>query len=192
MKVQTIDINRLVRSDILEAEFWLLDRIRSVKMAHVHPGKGHVVHILDRFQLDGSSGAHTCPTFPVVGPISFRLSVCITQQKSRLRASLQNSLLLALAYLHDECKIVHTGQSAATFVTLSLNSFLDLKPANFALVIDDVGDLVRSCLVVGNDEDKGFPAAGLPFVPPTVELRIPSSQQQLSKLSIQLIDFGSG
>ena len=75
---------------------------------------------------------------------------------------------------------------------LSLNSFLDLKPANFALVIDNVGDLVRSCLVVGDDKNKGFPAAGLPSVPPTVEPRILSSQQQLSKLSIQLIDFGSG
>ena len=68
MKVQTIDINRLIRSDILEAEFVLLDRICSVKMDHVHPGKGHVVHILNQFQLNGSSGAHTCPTFPVVGP----------------------------------------------------------------------------------------------------------------------------
>ena len=37
-------------------------------MAHVHPGKGHVVHILDRFQLNGSSGVHTCLNFPVVGP----------------------------------------------------------------------------------------------------------------------------
>ena len=97
-----------------------------------------------------------------------------------------------MAYLHDKCKIVYTGQSAATFVILSLNSFLGLNPANFALVIDNVGDLVRSCLVVGNDKKKGFPAAGLPSVPPTVELRIPSSQQQLSKLSIQLIDFRSG
>ena len=132
------------------------------------------------------------PYLPRRRAISFRLSVCITQQESRLRASLQNSLLLALAYLHDECKIVHTGQSAATFVILSLNSFLDLNPANFALVIDNVGDLVRSCPVVGNDEDKGFLAAGLPSVPPTVELRIPPSQQQLSKLFIQLIDFGSG
>ena len=68
VKVQTIDINRLVRSDILEAEFWLLDRICSVKMGHVHLGKGHVVHILNRFQLNGSSGVHTCLTFPVVGP----------------------------------------------------------------------------------------------------------------------------
>ena len=68
MKVQTIGINHLVRSDILEAEFWLLDRIGSVKMGHVHPGKGHVVHILNRFQLSGSFGAHTCLTFPVVGP----------------------------------------------------------------------------------------------------------------------------
>ena len=42
VKVQTIDINHLVRSDILEAEFVLLDRIRSVKMGHVHPGKGHI------------------------------------------------------------------------------------------------------------------------------------------------------
>ena len=67
-KVQTIDINHLVQSDILEAEFVLLDRIRSVKMAHVHPRKGHVVHILDQFQLNGSSGVHTCLNFPVVGP----------------------------------------------------------------------------------------------------------------------------
>ena len=74
MKVLTIDINRLVQSDILEAEFVLLDRIRSVKMAHVHPRKGHVVHILNRFQLNGSSGVHTCLNFPVVGP-----SLCMHQ-----------------------------------------------------------------------------------------------------------------
>ena len=68
VKVLTIGTNLLVRSDVLEAEFVLLDRIRSVKMDHVHPGKGHVVHILDRFQLDGSSGVHTCLNLPVVGP----------------------------------------------------------------------------------------------------------------------------
>ena len=65
VKVQTIGINRLVRSDILGAEFVLLDRIRSVKMGHVHLGKSHVVHIL---KLNGSSGVHTCLNFPVVGP----------------------------------------------------------------------------------------------------------------------------
>ena len=68
MKVQTIGTNLLVQSDILEAEFVLLDRICSVKMGHVHPRKGHVVHILNQFQLNGSSGVHTCLTFPVVGP----------------------------------------------------------------------------------------------------------------------------
>ena len=65
VKVQTIDINHLVQSDILEAEFVLLDRICSVKMGHVHPGKGHVVHIL---KFNGSSDVHTCLTFSVVGP----------------------------------------------------------------------------------------------------------------------------
>jgi hypothetical protein len=68
----------------------------------------------------------------------------------------------------------------------------DLKPANFALVVDNIDDLIRNCLVGGGNTDENFPAAGLLSVPPEIELRIPASLQQSSKLSIQLIDFGSG
>jgi hypothetical protein len=68
----------------------------------------------------------------------------------------------------------------------------DLKPANFALVVDNIDDLIRSYLVEGNNTDENFRAASLLSVPPTVELQVPVSLQQPSKLSIQLIDFGSG
>ena len=66
VKVQTIDTNHLIQSNVLEDEFVLLDRIRSVKLGNVHPGSGHIVHILDHFQLHGPSGVHTCLTFPVI------------------------------------------------------------------------------------------------------------------------------
>jgi serine/threonine-protein kinase SRPK3 len=125
VKVLTIDKNHLIQSNILEDEFVLLDRIRSVKMGHVHPGKCHIVHILDHFQLNGPSGIHTCLTFPVVGP---SLSAYLYASRSKkldyeLVKRFTKQLLLALAYLHDECKIVHTGQFAATFVILPLNFF---------------------------------------------------------------------
>jgi serine/threonine-protein kinase SRPK3 len=74
------------------------------------------VHILDHFRLDGPLGVHTCLTFPVVGP---SLSAFLTALGSKkvnyeLVKRFTKQLLLALAYLHDECKIIHTGKLAAT------------------------------------------------------------------------------
>jgi serine/threonine-protein kinase SRPK3 len=119
VKVQTIDTNHLIQSNILEDEFALLDRIRSVKLEHPHPGKGCIVPILDHFRLDGPYGVHTCLTFPVLGP-SLSAFLCALRSKKvnyELVKRFTTQLLLALAYLHDECKIVHTGKFATTTTT---------------------------------------------------------------------------
>lgn len=116
VKVQTIDTNHLIRSNILEDEFALLDRIRSVKLDHPHPGKGCIVPILDHFRLDGFYGVHTCLTFPVLGPslAAFLYALRSKKVNYELVKRFTTQLLLALAYLHDECRIVHTGKFATT------------------------------------------------------------------------------
>jgi hypothetical protein len=66
----------------------------------------------------------------------------------------------------------------------------DLKPSNFALMIENMDDLVRDYLAEGNSSE--FRAGGHQSNPPEIKLRIPISQGQLPTLSIQLLDFGSG
>jgi serine/threonine-protein kinase SRPK3 len=199
VKVLTIYTNRLIQSKNLEDEFALLDRIRSVHLEHGHPGKGHIVPVLDHFQHNGLHGVHTCLTFPVLGP---SLSAFLYNLRSRklgyeLVKKFAKQLLLALTFLHDECKIIHTGQFVTTLLMSSLLrlDLEDLKPSNFALVIDNAEDIIRNCLAEGSDSDDKFRAAGHqsdPSLLPQIELRVPASQEQLSKLSIQLMDFGSG
>ena len=105
-------MNHLIQSKILEDEFALLDHIQSVKLDHPHPGKYHIVPVLGHCQLDGIHGIHTCLTVLVLGPPLPAFLHALHKKKVDygLVKRFTKQLLLALTYLHDECKIVHTGK----------------------------------------------------------------------------------
>lgn len=81
-----------------------------------HPGKKHVVHLLDFFYLNGPNGRHLCLVFDVLGPTVF--SVAQRCQGGRLDGwmglDISTQVLLAVNYLHSS-GIVHGGEPIIIF-----------------------------------------------------------------------------
>ncbi|KAI4146807.1 MAG: hypothetical protein L6R39_003318 [Caloplaca ligustica] len=95
-----------------------------------HPGKKHVVSLLDSFEHKGPNGIHVCMVFEVLGE---NLLGLIKRWNHRgipmpLVKQITKQVLLGLDYLHRECGIIHT----------------DLKPENVLIEIGDVEQIVKT------------------------------------------------
>ena len=111
-------------------EIKLLQKIVDANPAH--PGRSHVVSLLDQFEHRGPNGRHVCMVFEVLGE---NLLGLIKRYKHRgipvqLVKQITKQVLLGLDYLHRECGIIHT----------------DLKPENVLISIDDVENVARAAL----------------------------------------------
>ncbi|KAI9163721.1 CMGC/SRPK protein kinase [Paramyrothecium foliicola] len=114
-------------------EIKLLNKIVEAKPAH--PGRKHVVSLLDSFEHKGPNGTHVCMVFEVLGE---NLLGLIKRWNHRgipmpLVKQITKQVLLGLDYLHRECGIIHT----------------DLKPENVLIEIGDVEQIVKK--VVKNE-----------------------------------------
>ncbi|CAI6340008.1 unnamed protein product [Periconia digitata] len=95
-----------------------------------HPGRAHVVSLLDSFNHKGPNGVHVCMVFEVLGE---NLLGLIKRWNHRgiptpLVKQITKQVLLGLDYLHRECGIIHT----------------DLKPENVLIEIGDVEQIVKA------------------------------------------------
>ena len=95
-----------------------------------HPGRRHVVSLLDSFTHKGPNGNHVCMVFEVLGE---NLLGLIKRWNHRgipipLVKQITKQVLLGLDYLHRECGIIHT----------------DLKPENVLIEIGDVEEIVKT------------------------------------------------
>jgi len=102
-----------------------------------HPGRAHVVSLLDSFEHRGPNGLHVCMVFEVLGE---NLLGLIKRWNHRgipmpLVKQITKQVLLGLDYLHRECGIIHT----------------DLKPENVLIEIGDVEKIVKE--YVGSTEN---------------------------------------
>ncbi|KAL4994017.1 kinase-like domain-containing protein [Aspergillus recurvatus] len=109
-------------------EIKLLNRI--VQANPSHPGRKHVVSLLDSFEHKGPHGVHVCMVFEVLGE---NLLGLIKKWNHRgipmpLVKQITKQVLLGLDYLHRECGIIHT----------------DLKPENVLIEIGDVEQIVKT------------------------------------------------
>lgn len=109
-------------------EIKLLSRI--VKANPSHPGRKHVVSLLDSFEHKGPNGTHVCMVFEVLGE---NLLGLIKRWNHRgipmpLVKQITKQVLLGLDYMHRECGIIHT----------------DLKPENVLIEIGDVEEIVQT------------------------------------------------
>ncbi|KAK4168748.1 kinase-like domain-containing protein [Cladorrhinum sp. PSN259] len=114
-------------------EIKLLNKI--VQANPNHPGRKHVVSLLDSFEHKGPNGTHVCMVFEVLGE---NLLGLIKRWNHRgipmpLVKQITKQVLLGLDYLHRECGIIHT----------------DLKPENVLIEIGDVEQIVQK--VVKNE-----------------------------------------
>lgn len=109
-------------------EIKLLNRIVHAKPSH--PGRKHVVSLVDSFEHKGPNGVHVCMVFEVLGE---NLLGLIKRWNHRgipmpLVKQITKQVLLGLDYLHRECGIIHT----------------DLKPENVLIEIGDVEQIVKT------------------------------------------------
>ncbi|KAK8170674.1 kinase-like domain-containing protein [Phyllosticta citribraziliensis] len=116
-------------------EIKLLNRV--VEANKDHPGRKHVVSLLDSFNHKGPNGIHVCMVFEVLGE---NLLGLIKKWNHRgipmpLVKQITKQVLLGLDYLHRECGIIHT----------------DLKPENVLIEIGDVEQIVKTYV---NEESK--------------------------------------
>ena len=118
-------------------EIKLLNKV--VEANKDHPGRAHVVSLLDSFNHKGPHGMHVCMVFEVLGE---NLLGLIKRWNHRgipmpLVKQITKQVLLGLDYLHRECGIIHT----------------DLKPENVLIEIGDVEQIVKT-YVKDKDGDK--------------------------------------
>ncbi|POS74540.1 hypothetical protein DHEL01_v207064 [Diaporthe helianthi] len=118
-------------------EIKLLQKIVTAKPEH--PGRKHVVSLLDSFEHKGPNGTHVCMVFEVLGE---NLLGLIKKWNHRgipmsLVKQITKQVLLGLDYLHRECGIIHT----------------DLKPENVLIEIRDVEQIVKK-VVKSEPSDK--------------------------------------
>ena len=132
-------------------EIQLLQRV--VNSSPSHPGRCHVVGLIDNFRHTGPNGSHVCMVFEVLGE---NLLGLIKRYQHRgvpqhIVKQIAKQVLLGLDYLHNECRIIHT----------------DLKPENVLICIDDVESVVQAEL------------ASCPAAVPTKILGVPPSQGRM-------------
>lgn len=119
-------------------EIKLLNRI--VQANPSHPGRKHVVSLLDSFEHKGPNGVHVCMVFEVLGE---NLLGLIKRWNHRgipmpLVKQITKQVLLGLDYMHRDCGIIHT----------------DLKPENVLIEIGDVEQIVQAYVKDSKQEPK--------------------------------------
>lgn len=119
-------------------EIKLLNKVVQANMDH--PGRKHVVSLLDSFNHKGPHGMHVCMVFEVLGE---NLLGLIKRWNHRgipmpLVKQITKQVLLGLDYLHRECGIIHT----------------DLKPENVLIEIGDVEQIVKTYVQEDPTKDK--------------------------------------
>ncbi|KAI5360616.1 putative serine/threonine-protein kinase, active [Septoria linicola] len=119
-------------------EIKLLNKV--VEANKDHPGRQHVVSLLDSFNHKGPHGMHVCMVFEVLGE---NLLGLIKRWNHRgipmpLVKQITKQVLLGLDYLHRECGIIHT----------------DLKPENVLIEIGDVEQIVKTYVKEDPTKDK--------------------------------------
>lgn len=92
-------------------EIKMLMKISSVLETSTHPGRNHVLHLLDHFVHTGPNGVHVCLVAKVLGNHLWNQTCRFKQRRLPVRVVkvVAKQLLEGLDFLHQECGIIHTG-----------------------------------------------------------------------------------
>ncbi|KAG7096230.1 hypothetical protein E1B28_003681 [Marasmius oreades] len=134
-------------------EIKLLERLNNPSIPHAedpvlgpelpplaHPGRSHVIGLLDHFLHKGPNGTHVCMVFEVLGESLLGL---IKRHQTRgvplpMVKEIAKQVLLGLDYMHRYCGIIHT----------------DLKPENALVSIPDVESVILHELSLPSDSTR--------------------------------------
>jgi serine/threonine-protein kinase SRPK3 len=148
IKVLTV-IQSFCISDGIIFEFDSIQLVTAKNPAH--RGYKHCVTARETFTATSKHGDHLCLVTDPLG--STLASLQISQPKGVFTVPVVKRIikqcLLALDYLHTECRLVHTGQWSTTFPSQSspLTSTLqDLKPANILVSIGRADEEITTLL----------------------------------------------
>jgi serine/threonine-protein kinase SRPK3 len=75
-----------------------------------HPGKGHVIELLDYFDHDGPNGTHLCLVLPAMISDGEAMTVTGKLHEVNYVRAISKQVLLGLDFLHT-LGIVHCGRS---------------------------------------------------------------------------------
>ncbi|GAB0137903.1 hypothetical protein EsDP_00006156 [Epichloe bromicola] len=157
-------------------EIDILQRIRSESATD--PGRHHILQLLDNFNHEGPNGNHVCLVFQAMGPDMSRYRRLFPNLRIPLplMKDISRQLLLALAYLHDECRVIHT----------------DIKPQNILVHTASIRKMFQQA------PSEAFKSHDLVLPPPldfyTESAQVSSAKEDLAEstdISIMLTDFGT-
>lgn len=111
-------------------ELDILRHIRNLKHGPTQPGSRHVLPLIDEFEHQGPHGKHVCLIFKAMGPDMslYRRLFPQLMIPAPLIKDIARQLLLALSYLHDTCRVIHTGQSLSASTSRPCLANLVLPP----------------------------------------------------------------
>lgn len=76
-----------------------------------HPGKGHIIKLLDYFEHDGPNGTHLCLVLPAMISDGEVISVIRKLHQAAYMQAISKQILLGVDFLH-KLGITHCGRSA--------------------------------------------------------------------------------
>lgn len=99
------------KHDIFELE--ILKTITGQQAQLGAEDSSHVVGLVDTFRLTGPAGAHECIVMAVLGCDLFTMARRFPERRIpvRIMKEVTRQLLVGLAFMHDRCKVIHTGKS---------------------------------------------------------------------------------
>ena len=107
IKLTSPRLERYVTLKILKAEISSNSQEHSV-LLHLskadthHPGKNHVLQLLDQFEHKGPNGLHLCLVFPVMMSDGQAMTIREKPRYPDYVREISNQILLGLSYLHDQ------------------------------------------------------------------------------------------
>lgn len=84
-----------------------------------HPGKKHVIELLDHFEHVGPNGTHLCLVHPAMVSDGVEMTIYETPRYSAYVQAISKQVLLGLNFLHT-AGIIHCGKMAPERIMVSI------------------------------------------------------------------------
>jgi serine/threonine-protein kinase SRPK3 len=159
-------------------------------------GASHIVGLQDEFKHSGPNGLHVCLVFKPMGPDMSHYRKLFSRAKLPMPVAkrVTKELLMALAFLHDSCQVIHTGSpNMLKILLLSItDASQDIKPQNILIETSEINEMFQHA------PSKVFSPCYPPHDPPTdyymKSEQVISGEEKLetADVCIRLADFGTG